>query len=73
LRLYAESQGLPLAEALRRAGNEFIKKPQVKKTINRTISRNKRSEKNPLLEMAGMLKGGPTDASMTVDDIYDDP
>lgn len=72
LRVYAQSQGVPLAQALRQAGEEFASKPKVKKTIKLSLQRKKRAKKDPLLEMAGMLKSGPTDASMTVDDIYDD-
>jgi len=72
LRLYAQSQGIPLAEALREAGREFSAKPKIKKEIKALIKKQKKSSKNPFIEMAGMLGSGPTDASMTVDDIYDD-
>ncbi len=72
LRLYAESRGIPLAEALREAGKEFSSKPTIKRTIKAIKARKKHLEKDPLLEMNGMLGEGPTDASMTVDDIYDD-
>lgn len=72
LRIYAESQGIPLAEALRRAGNEFTTKIIVKKTIQQAIKRKKQKSKDPLLAMAGMFKSGPRNASTTVDDIYDD-
>lgn len=73
LRLYAQSQGIPLAEALREAGKEFSNKPIVKKEIKAIKKRQKKSQKNPFIAMAGMLGSGPTDASMTVDDIYDNP
>ncbi|OGG14808.1 hypothetical protein A2773_06940 [Candidatus Gottesmanbacteria bacterium RIFCSPHIGHO2_01_FULL_39_10] len=72
LRLYAQSQGIPLAEAIREAGKEFSNKPSVKKEIKKSKKRQQTREKDPILAMAGMLGAGPTDASMTVDDIYDD-
>lgn len=72
LRLYAKSRGIPLAEALRQAGKEFSNKPIIKRTIKKIKARKKIVEKDPILAMAGMLGPGPTDASMTVDDIYDD-
>ncbi len=72
LRLYAQSQGIPLAEALREAGKEFSAKPQIQKKIKKAAVKKKMAKKNPFLAMAGMLGKGPTDASMTVDDIYDD-
>lgn len=72
LRLYAQSRGIPLAEALREAGREFSNKPIVKKEIKKVKARRNSRQKDPLLEMNGMLGKGPTNASMTVDDIYDD-
>ncbi len=70
LRLYAQNLGIPLAEALRQAGKEFSSKPIVKAKIK--AMKRKSSEKDPLLAMNGMLGIGPTNASSTVDDIYDD-
>ncbi|OGG27006.1 hypothetical protein A2960_02570 [Candidatus Gottesmanbacteria bacterium RIFCSPLOWO2_01_FULL_39_12b] len=72
LRLYAQSRGIPLAEAIRQAGKEFSSKPVIKKQIKEAQLRKKKSVKNPFIAMAGMLGRGPTNASMTVDDIYDD-
>lgn len=72
LRLYAQSRGIPLAEALRQAGKEFSNKSVVRKQIKEAQFRKKKSVKNPFIAMAGMLGRGPTNASMTVDDIYDD-
>jgi len=72
LRLYAKSRNIPLAETLRQAGKEFSHKPIIKRTINRMKAKKKMVEKDPILAMAGMLGPGPTDASITVDDIYDD-
>lgn len=72
LRLYAQSRGIPLAEALRQAGKEFSSKPLIRKQIKEAQFRKKKSVKNPFITMAGMLGRGPTNASMTVDDIYDD-
>ncbi|MBI2612013.1 hypothetical protein HYW54_04700 [Candidatus Gottesmanbacteria bacterium] len=72
LRLYAQSQGIPLAEALREAGKEFSNRPEIKKEIKKAAAKIKITKKNPFLAMAGMLGRGPTDASVTVDDIYDD-
>ena len=72
LRLYAKSRGIPLAEAIRNASHEFAQKPPVKKTINEIKQRKRVSHGNPLLAMAGILKGGPTNASTTVDEIYND-
>ena len=72
LRLYAQSRGIPLAEAIRQAGKEFSSKPVIKKQIKESQLRKKKSVKNPFIAMAGMLGRGPTNASMTVDDIYDD-
>lgn len=72
LRLYAQSQGIPLAQVLRQAGEEFTAKITVKKTIAKAIKRKKQAKKDPLLAMAEMLKSGPTDASSTVDDIYEE-
>lgn len=72
LRLYAQSRGIPLAEALRQAGKEFSTKPEIKRKIQAIKKKEKKMAKSPLLDMAGMLGKGPTDASMTVDDIYDD-
>lgn len=73
LRLYAQSRGIPLAEALREAGREFSNKPVVKKEIKQLKIKKKKTSQNPFLDMIGILGKGPTDASMTVDDIYDDP
>ena len=73
LRLYAQSRGIPLAETLREAGMAFSHQPRIKKKIQELKKKAKRSEQNPFIAMAGMLGPGPTDASMTVDDIYDDP
>ena len=73
LRLYAQSRGIPLAEALRQAGKEFSDKPVIKKALEKIKAGKKAAEKDPLLAMNGMLGIGPTDASSTVDDIYDDP
>lgn len=72
LRLYAQSRGIPLAEAIRQAGKEFSSKPVIRKQIKEAQIRKKKSVKNPFIAMAGMLGRGPTNASMTVDDIYDD-
>lgn len=72
LRLYAQSRGIPLAEALRQAGKEFSNKLAIKREIKAIKRRQKNSEIDPLLAMNGMLGIGPTDASSTVDDIYDD-
>ena len=72
LRLYAQNRGIPLAEALRQAGKEFSSKPIVKAKIKAMKRKRKSSEKDPLLAMNGMLGIGPTNASSTVDDIYDD-
>ncbi|MBI5452345.1 hypothetical protein HY945_02695 [Candidatus Gottesmanbacteria bacterium] len=73
LRLYALSRGISLAEALRQAGKEFSTKPEIKREIQQVKKRQKKSTNNPFLSMIGMLGKGPTDASSTVDDIYDDP
>ncbi len=72
LRLYAKSRNIPLAAAIREAGKEFSNKAEIKKEIKTMRKRQKTREKDPLLEMNGMLGRGPTNASMTVDDIYDD-
>ena len=72
LRLYAKSRGIPLAQALRTASKEFAQKPPIKKTIEEIKKRKFKTRKNPLFAMAGILKGGPTNASTTVDDIYND-
>lgn len=72
LRIYAQSQGIPLAEALRQAGEEFTTKITVKKAIRQAIRRKKLAKKDPLLAMRGMLRSGPTNASSTVDDIYEE-
>lgn len=73
LRLYAQSRGIPLAEALREAGREFSSKPEISKKIREVKTNKKKQQKNPFLSMIGMLGKGPTDASTTVDDVYDDP
>lgn len=72
LRLYAKSRNIPLAAALREAGKEFSTKPEIKRKIQEVKKRQKKAAKNPFLDMAGMLGKGPTNASTTVDDIYDD-
>ena len=72
LRLYAESRNIPLAAALREAGKEFSARPEIKRKIQQIKKRHKKAAKNPFLDMAGMLGRGPTNASSTVDDIYDD-
>lgn len=72
LRLYAESRNIPLAAALREAGKEFANKPIIKKEIKTIKKKKKTSENDLLMSMNGMLGKGPTDASSTVDDIYDD-
>lgn len=72
LRLYAQSRGIPLAEALRQAGKEFSNKPLIRKQIREAQFRKKKKVKNPYIAMAGMLGKGPANASMTVDDVYDD-
>ncbi len=73
LRLYAQSRNIPLAEALRQAGKEFSSKFEVRKKIRKAKTDEKKLQKNPFLSMIGMLGKGPTNASTTVDDIYDDP
>lgn len=73
LRLYAQSRGIPLAEALREAGKEYSSKLEIRKKIREAKTNKKKLQKNPFLSMIGMLGKGPTDASTTVDDIYDDP
>lgn len=70
LRTYAQSQGIPLAQALRLASEEFTNKATVRKTIE-TVKSKKYTATNSLLAMAGMLKAGPTNLSSTVDEIYD--
>jgi len=72
LRLYAKSLGIPLAQTLRTASKEYAQKPLIRKTIAEIKKRKSRTSKNPLWAMAGILKGGPTNASATVDDIYND-
>lgn len=72
LRLYAQSRNIPLAAALREAGKEFSNKAEIKRKIQEVKKRQKKAAKNPFLDMAGILGKGPTNASMTVDDIYDD-
>lgn len=72
LRLYAKSRGIPLAQALRKASREFAQKPPVRKTIEDIKKRKSKASQNPLLAMAGILAGGPTNASTTVDEIYND-
>lgn len=72
LRIYAKSRGIPLAEAIREGSREFVEKRKVKTMVARTRRKTVKREKNPFLAMAGILPNGPTDASMTVDDIYDD-
>jgi len=72
LRIYAKTHGMPLAQALRLASEEFAAKPQVARMIKEVKMRKIRSLKNPLLTMAGMLEAGPTQTSVTVDDIYED-
>lgn len=72
LRLYAQSRGIALAQALRQAGEEFTNKITVKRIIKKVIKKGRQRRNDPLLAMAGMFKTGPTDASVTVDDIYND-
>ena len=74
LRLYAKNNGIPLAEALRRASLEFAHKPNVKKLItNLKKQSQKKMEKNhPVMNLYGILKGGLTDASRTIDEIYNE-
>lgn len=72
LRLYAKSKGIPLAQAIRSASKDFAQKPPVRKTIEEIKKRKAKTRGNPLLAMAGILKGGSNNASTTVDDIYND-
>jgi len=70
LRLYAQDQGLPLAEVLRWGAYEIWKKPKVKKAIEKA----KMKPKNPVLALIGCLGkiGRETqNFSETVDEIYD--
>lgn len=70
LRIYAKNRGIPMAEALRRAGSEFAAKPNIKKEIRKLLEEKRKTAKDPLIAMAGMLEGGPKNASTSVDEIY---
>lgn len=70
LRLYAKSRNIPLAEAIREAGREFSAKPRVRMNIQK-VKNSDKTTKNPFLAIIGMLGKGPSNASTTVDDIYD--
>lgn len=72
LRLYAQGHNMPLAEAIRRAGHEFIHKTKVKRKIRQVLDKKRQRSKNPLMAMNGLLKSGPANASTTIDDIYND-
>jgi len=63
---YAKEEKISLAEVLRRAAAAYAQKPQVK-----TIIKRKKTEKHPIFKLCGIIKGGPTDASINVDEIYD--
>ena len=66
-RAYAKAEGISFAEVLRKAGREFVQKPHVQKVIRpKKMNRKKHS----ILDMVGIIKGGPPDMSMHVDDIY---
>ena len=74
LRLYAKNHGIPLAQTLRQASLEFAHKPNVKRLITNL---KKQSQKNlgknhPVMNLSGILKGGPTDASRTINEIYNE-
>lgn len=75
LRLYAKTRGIPLAEAIREGSREFVAKREIQKIVADIPGRKTsgRKREHPILAMAGIIKGGPTNASTTVDDIYDDP
>ena len=72
LKLYAKNHNMPLAEAIRLASREFAQKPQVKLAIKTWKNQVMKSHRNPWLTMAGMLKGGPTNTSSTIDTIYNE-
>ena len=72
LKLYAKNHNMPLAEAIRMASREFAQKPQVKRTIQKIKINLTKSRKNPLLSLTGLLKRGPTNASKTIDQIYNE-
>lgn len=63
LRAYAKTAGISVAEAIRRAVDEFQKKP---KTAQRQRNRNE-----DLLKYVGFIKGAPPDMSQNIDEIYD--
>lgn len=62
LRAYAKAAGISVAEAIRRAIDEFQKKP---KTAQRQRNRNE-----DLLKYVGFIKGTSPDLSQNIDEIY---
>lgn len=73
LRAYAKTMGISVAEAIRRAVDEFQKKPAVRSTLRRVEKpvrqRNNRNE--DLLKYVGFIKGTSPDLSQNIDEIYD--
>jgi predicted DNA-binding protein len=70
LKTYAKATGRSVADVLREAGDAFIARRGVQETLN-AVKRTKSKGKNAsILDMIGMFKNGPTDASINIDDIY---
>lgn len=66
---FALANGWTLSQAFRKAVEEFVEKPKVKKVIKAKARETERE--NPLADMVGVIKGGPGLAS-GVDEIYDE-
>lgn len=69
LSLFAKARGWSLSRAVRKAIEEFVEKPKVKRIAKKEIKKIKRE--NPLMNMAGIIKAGP-DLASGVDEIYDE-
>ena len=66
---YASVRGWSISQAVRKAIEEFVEKPKVKKVIRKETKKIKKE--HPLMDMAGIIKGGP-DLASGVDEIYDE-
>lgn len=66
---FARVYGWSLSKTVRKALEEFVKKPKVKKVIKKEVKKAKK--KHPFADMIGIIKGGP-DLAGGVDEIYDE-
>ena len=67
---FALANGWTLSQAFRKAIEEFVEKPKVKRIIKTKAKKTER--KNPLADMVGVIRSGDPNMSKNIDEIYDE-